>query len=528
MTSNHRIALNVIATYCRSLYALVAGLFCGRWALTALGEIDYGLMGVVGGLTVFLSFFNDMLAVAVGRFYAYSIGVASRDENDDQGLSDCRQWFTTACLLHIIIPLILIIVGYPLGEWAVTNYLTIPSDRLVDSIWVFRFACIGCFVSMVSVPYQAMYIAKQSIAELTIYSFATTTLNFLFLYYMVTHPGSWLVRYSLWGVLLVIVPKIILSVRAPFIFKECRFVKHSIRGFSKIKQILAYTGWNFASSLGGLMRGQGIAVLVNKYFGPRINASMSLAGTVNSHAATLTGSVLTAFSPAITTAYGAGNFEVMKKLVFRTCKFAVLTSLVFMLPLAIEIEYVLKLWLTTPPAFVSGLCLILMVGDLCDRSTVGHAIAIHATGRIALYSSALSIFNLMALPLAWIFLSNGGNVYSAVFAMALTTACFAGGRLWFARKILSFGISHWIRSVALPIIISTFVAGIGGFAIRFLMEPSFVRLTLVTGISEGIFLLLIWLLAIEKDERCVVVSWLSKALIRSGYRKDSLREKSNG
>ena len=44
--------LNIIATYGRSLYALVIGLFCGRWTLMALGEVDNGLMGVVGGLTV--------------------------------------------------------------------------------------------------------------------------------------------------------------------------------------------------------------------------------------------------------------------------------------------------------------------------------------------------------------------------------------------------------------------------------------------------------------------------------------------
>ena len=74
MTANHRIFLNIIATYMRrrsfasegrcrrhdevarkgprrSLYALVIGLFCGWWMLMALGEVDYGLMGAVGRLT---------------------------------------------------------------------------------------------------------------------------------------------------------------------------------------------------------------------------------------------------------------------------------------------------------------------------------------------------------------------------------------------------------------------------------------------------------------------------------------------
>ena len=54
MSPNRRIFLNIIATYGRSLYALVIGLFCGRWTLMALGEVDYGLMGVVGGLMAFV------------------------------------------------------------------------------------------------------------------------------------------------------------------------------------------------------------------------------------------------------------------------------------------------------------------------------------------------------------------------------------------------------------------------------------------------------------------------------------------
>ena len=56
MSPNRRIFLNIVATYGRSLYALVIGLFCGRWTLMALGEVDYGLYGVVGGMTAFVSF----------------------------------------------------------------------------------------------------------------------------------------------------------------------------------------------------------------------------------------------------------------------------------------------------------------------------------------------------------------------------------------------------------------------------------------------------------------------------------------
>ena len=50
MSPNRRIALNIIATYGRGLYALVIGLFCGRCVLAAVGKSEFGVCGVVGGM----------------------------------------------------------------------------------------------------------------------------------------------------------------------------------------------------------------------------------------------------------------------------------------------------------------------------------------------------------------------------------------------------------------------------------------------------------------------------------------------
>ena len=52
MTQNRRILLNIVATYGRSLYALVCGLFISRWVLAALGKTDFGVCGVVVGMMV--------------------------------------------------------------------------------------------------------------------------------------------------------------------------------------------------------------------------------------------------------------------------------------------------------------------------------------------------------------------------------------------------------------------------------------------------------------------------------------------
>ena len=106
MSPNRRILLNIVATYGRSLFALVCGLFSARWVLEALGKEDFCLYGVVGALTIFIAFLNMMLSGALGRYYAFSIGEANRATDEGRaadGLENCRLWFNTALSIHTVV-----------------------------------------------------------------------------------------------------------------------------------------------------------------------------------------------------------------------------------------------------------------------------------------------------------------------------------------------------------------------------------------------------------------------------------------
>ena len=98
MNQNRRIAINVLATYGRNLFGLVCGLFSARWVLNALGQEDFGLYGLVGGLAVFITFFNGLMSGATSRFYAFAVGAAQTTVND--GIEECRAWFNTALMIH--------------------------------------------------------------------------------------------------------------------------------------------------------------------------------------------------------------------------------------------------------------------------------------------------------------------------------------------------------------------------------------------------------------------------------------------
>lgn len=508
MTENKRIALNIAATYGRSLFALVCGLFTSRWVLMALGQSDYGLYGVVGGLTAFIAFFNGLMAGAVARFYAFSVGQAKVAGTQGEGLEVCRQWFNTAVLIHSAVPLVLMAIGYPIGMWAVEHFLTIPPERVEACRWVFRYVCLSCFVGMVNVPFQAMYTAKQYIAELTIYSFVTTTLNVCFLYFMVTHPGDWLAKYALWTCLLSVVPQFLICLRAVQVFPECRFRLPYLWSWRRIRSLVNFAGWQAFGVLGRLLQGQGIAILINKYFNSGANAAMSIGTIVSTQADSLAGSMIGAFSPAITNARGANDWAKMRRMAYRTCKIGTLLTLLFALPLALELPEVLRLWLKEPPEYAAGLCWAILAMIVVDKTAVGHMLAVNANGRVAKYQMVLGTTLILTLPLAWLFVALGWGVYAVGWAMVLTMMGCAWGRVWFARKLVGMSARYWLFRILLPLTLLTVVSGAVGLVPRLFWGPSFWRVCLTTAVTEAVLLPTAWFLLLDRDERDFLLSRL--------------------
>ena len=501
MTEKRRIILNIVVTYGRSLYALVLGLFCGRWALMALGEVDFGLYGLIGGLIVFMTFFNGILASANARFYAYSVGAAGVADDKIQAIEECRHWFNTALSVHIVIPMLVMAVGYPVGVHAVHNWLTIPLDRVDACVWVFRYVCISSFVSMVNVPFSAMYTAKQYIAELTIYSFLTTTAHFIILYYMVTHPGVWLTKYAFWTCLTAVVPQIIICCRALYVFPECHIKVSYMWEKERVKRIAMFGFWQAFGNLCGILRVQGMSIVINKLFGAAMNAAQSLGNSVQGQCVSLAAAMQGAFTPVITQACGAGDYKKMNEYVIRTCKFNMMLSLIFILPLSLELPMIMKLWLKTPPDFAVGLCYCALALYLIKACTVGHMIAVNAKGSISGYYSVLSGINIFTVPIAVAVGLVWMNVYLMMGAVIFMEILNSIGRIYFARRETDTSVRAWMKSVLMPVSLVVFICGVVGAIPRVLMESTLVRLGVTTIICEFVFFPLAWCVVLSSGEK---------------------------
>ena len=512
MTRNRRIFINIISTYGRSLFSLLCGLFTTRWILNALGHEDFGLYGLVGGLTIFITFFNGLMAGATSRFYAFAVGSAQIADNIIEGLEDCRKWFNTSLMIHSILPVILICVGYPIGYKIVTEHLAIPPDKINICVKVLRFTAVACFIAMINVPFQAMYTAKQYIAELTIYSFIQTFCNFFFAWYMISHPGIWLDCYAFYMCIIQIVPQIVICIRAFRVFPECRIKFKYWGDWQRVCQMCSYAGWHAFAGIGSICRGQGIAMLVNKYFGAQVNASISIANQVSSQTQTLTTALANAFQPAITSACGAKDYDLMRSMAFKTCKFGTFLLLIFLAPLVLEIQHVLCLWLGNPPPYVATLIVCMLGVLIIDKITMGHMIAVNANGRVALYHVFLGSILILTLPVAWLFFVLDFEADSVGYALLIATFIVGIGRIFFARKLVSMSARYWLYKIALPLIVVICCSIMVGSLPQLFLEASFLRICVTTICVELFMIPFSWIVVFSSDERVYVKTAIRKII----------------
>lgn len=501
MTGVRRILFNSLVTYGRFVCAIVCGFFTSRWLLGIFGDRDFGLFGVIGSLTVILSFWDGVLSASIGRFFSFSLG-NTEDVNSKESLEDCRKWFGTAIFLYAVLAFVLIFIGYPLGCWAIREWLDVPRERMADCIKIFRFTCMNIVFAMALMPFNLMFYAKQKIAEASAYSIASLVVVFFGIWYMTAHTGDWFVGYAFFSNSASVIVSIVIAIRARCLFPECReFVSH-IWSRERVVAILRVAFWRAFDIIAYVSRVHGVAVLVNKLFGPVFNASFTVANTVLTHNISLSESFGTAFTPAIINQEGAGHHGEMTQLMFLHCKLSALAYSLLAIPLLLELPYVLELWLVNPPAFVAPVCSWLLVMYFFDSMISGFGAAVTAVNRLGRFYGFIGIVNILSIVIMYMAVKFFGGTFISMFVvMAAVRASASLVCVKLADDVTNFGCRKWFFGIMLPMVMTVIISGGLAWSVRLLIETCLLRLCATTGISMVSFFACAWAVVLSEEEK---------------------------
>lgn len=497
MTSLQRLLLNTAATYTRSVLAVGLGLFSSRWLLNSLGQTDFGLFSVVGSLIIFVTFLNNVMAGSASRHFAYAIG---------QGDSvEVNKWFNAALSTHLLLPVSLIIMGWPIGEYCIRNILTIPSDRIHACILVFRLSLISAFVSMASIPFVAMFRAKQSIVELSIWETSQAVLAFTLAFILTLTAGDRLLIYAAGMVTISVVIQFVQISRAFFVFRECRVQFSYWFDATRFKEIFSFASWSFIGMSGGLLRNQGSAILLNLYFGPSVNAAYGIANQVTSQTSNLSTAMFGAFTPEITASEGRGDRPRMLDLALRASKFGTLLMIFFAVPLIVEMDYVLKLWLVEPPRYTGLFCQLMLTTFLLDRLSTGYTLAVNAHGKIAAYQVTVGTTLLLTIPLSWLFIHLGYPPTSVGLAFIVIQILCSLGRVYWVKRLFGVPVRRWFVEIVFPCSLVTIISIVASIIPGWLMPSSLLRLIIACAASVITSALAAWYVALDHRERAFIM-----------------------
>ena len=472
--NNKRIAKNTLLLYVRMLFTMAVSLFTSRVILNTLGVEDYGINNVVGGIVTMFSVLSGSLSSSISRFITFELGKGN--------IERLKTIFSTGVNIQLGMSVLIIIIAEAVGIWFLNAKMNIPADRMVAANWVFQCAILTFVLNLLSVPYNAAIIAHEKMSAFAYISVVEVTLKLIIVYMLTISPFD---RLKTYAVLLLCVGAVIRFIYGYYCkrhFEECTY--HFVFDKPVLKEMTGFAGWNFLGNGAYMLNTQGVNILMNLYFGVAVNAARGIATQVDAALKQFVNNFTTAVNPQITKSYAQGDLDYMHKLVCRSAKFSAFLMMFFAVPIILETNTILTIWLKTVPDYAVIFLQWIIISSFMDTVLANSLVtSMFATGKIKRYQIIVTTVGCLVFPLSWIAFKLGfePQVGYILYFFIYTILLFV--RLYLLKDMVKLPVMMYIREVLYklaPVIVVGFA--IPGILIL-TMDASWLRLILVCLLS---------------------------------------------
>lgn len=472
--NNKRIAKNTLLLYVRMLFTMAVSLFTSRVILNTLGVEDYGINNVVGGIVTMFSVLSGSLSSSISRFITFELGKGN--------IERLKTIFSTGVNIQLGMSVLIIIIAEAVGIWFLNTKMNIPTDRMVVANWVFQCAILTFVLNLLSVPYNAAIIAHEKMSAFAYISVVEVSLKLIIVYMLMISPFD---RLETYAVLLLLVGAVIRFIYGYYCkrhFEECTY--HFVFDKPVLKEMTGFAGWNFLGNGAYMLNTQGVNILMNLYFGVAVNAARGIATQVDAALKQFVNNFTTAVNPQITKSYAQGDLDYMHKLVCRSAKFSAFLMMFFAVPIILETNTILTIWLKTVPDYAVIFLQWIIISSFMDTVLANSLVtSMFATGKIKRYQIIVTTVGCLVFPLSWIAFKLGfePQVGYILYFIIYTILLFV--RLYLLKDMVKLPVMMYIREVLYklaPIIVVGFA--IPGILIL-TMDAGWLRLILVCLLS---------------------------------------------
>lgn len=493
MDKTNKIIYNTGVVYLQMVISAIISLLSVRFVLQALGEDDYGTYMLVAGVIALLDVLSTSMSHTSMRYMSHSLG-----KND---LSLSLKTFNTTLFIHYCLALLLVVIlevgGWIMFEW----FLNIPEEKIFAAKVVYQFMVVTALVTVVSVPFDAVINSHENLLFLAIVSIVESLIIIGIALLLLIYKGDRLILYGFLMMMLQIVIRIVKQVytRGKYPESKVNFRKNIDKEL--MKSILGFTGWDFLNVAASLCSTQIRGILINMFFGVKLNAAEGVGKRVNSKLNQLSTGITRAITPQMNKSEGGGDRERLIHLTYSGVKFTTFMYCLIAVPLMCEMQYVLDIWLKDVPAFTAIFCQLCILIQMISKFTWQIGNAVRAVGRIKEMQIVGSIVAFSGVIIGYfVFKAGAGpvSIYMIEIFVALIGMCC---NLYFGNKIVGIPVREFIRRAILPVVIPLIIAFALVYPVHHFLSEGLLRLMAVFSIYILVNSVLFWFFSMSKSER---------------------------
>jgi O-antigen/teichoic acid export membrane protein len=503
-STHARLIKNTAVMYLKTALTMLVSLYASRVALQALGVTDYGIFFVVAGAIAVLSFLTTALSTSTQRFLNFELGKLG-DEN-------ARAVFLSSVHVHALLALTTVCLAETAGLWFMHHHMVIPAERALAADRVYQFAVATVALTILQTPYTASMIAYERFVALAYFDIAHAILRLLAALAIALSVWDHL---SLYAALLCGATAVVSVSKALYCANRvpiCRlgFAYHP----DTFRALTGFAGWSLVESLSIALSTQGLGVLLNMFFGPSVNAAHGVGLQLNNATATLASNLRITASPEIIKTYSAGRHREFLGLVEQSSRLSFFLMLLLAVPIAVEINAVLALWLKQVPPFAADFSRLLMLTAVVNSLSFPLMTCAQASGRIRGYQICTGLLVSANLGLGYLALHAGAPPQS-VFLLAFALACVGlFARLGILRSLVGLNMARYMRIVLLPAAFTALAALTAAIGTKAILPPTLLGAGCSLAISIGATAASGWFLCLSAGERKQAVAYVLQRVKR--------------
>ena len=500
-SNNKRIARNTAFLYIRMAVVMIISLYTTRIVLQVLGVVDYGIYNVVCGFVALFNFFNTCLNTGANRFYNIAIG-----KKEEGGV---KRVFNAALAIQIVLIIIIVLLIESIGLWYLNNKMVIPDGRLYIANLIFQFAVFSLVMLVLQTPYSAVLLSYEKMDYYALVSIVDVLLKLGFVIALQYVTVDKLLFYGLLMMVVSIINFLMYYVYCRKHFAEMRI--HLPIDKQTFKELFSFSAWSLLDPITMTAKGQGSNMVLNFYFGPIVNAAYGIANQISGAIDGFTQNIAVAFRPQIIQSYSCGEYERTKKLMYSMSKINFMLHLMLILPVVIEIKYILGIWLGDDyPSYAATFTPLVMVIATINCLHAPISTVMVATGKIKKIKTVSLFVICSVIPISIVcFLLKFPPEATFITLLCLTLINIATSVIIMCQTFKALTIGDYIKSVLFPCTLFTVLVIIMPIIVSLMMTASLTRLLVLCLIYLISSLFVGYAVVMNKDEKI-----LAKSIIR--------------